>query len=559
MIMKRHSYIATLLSLLALLLAVSSCYKDEGNYDYSELNEISADMTASGGTFAVDRYDTLRINPVLHFSKGEVDESDLEYKWEIYLDDWANAEPQSTVLSTERNLCVQITKPESATMYAVVLSVTNKRNGTSYRFKYSLSVQPSVMSGLLVLQDEDGACRLDYLASTRCEPTFAYTHHIPYAFAAANGRRLQGVPRGVSFTLATKSSYEPQVKRIYLWTDKEVVMLDAADFTCLHANEELFMIAPERLDVQNIMRHGTYNYVTVLVNGTEAHALNQQTAMSYGFQFSRALRPNATLSGDIRLSRYIYQPDDFGSWTGFEAILYDEAGQRFVKVDEGVNNNSDLKAFEQQTDKTKAIFDVNNIGLQMVWMGKGNGGQGFAVFTDGQKRSIYRSRFNVRSTIGDTGNPGDEVEVNPQVYNIAIAKYDFSAVAGGDEARYFDLNRYANTMLYATPSDIYVYDFSAKKATLINDPFPEGEEITALKIYNVEHYTANLSDVAGTLLYVATWNGTEGKVYEFPLNRTTNRLNNRTAASGNLKEPYEVFTGFAKVVDFCVKCQGRSD
>ena len=158
-----------------------------------------------------------------------------------------------------------------------------------------------------------------------------------------------------------------------------------------------------------------------------------------------------------------------------------------------------------------------------------------------------------------SGNEGEDVEVNPQVYNIAIAKYSLSSVTEGDDAKYFDLNRYANTMLYASSRNIYVYDFASKKATLINDEFPEDEEITAIRIYNVEHYTANLTDISGTLLYVATWDGTEGKIYEFPLNRTTNRLNNRTAASGNLKEPYEVFTGFAKVVDMCVQPQGRSD
>ena len=113
--------------------------------------------------------------------------------------------------------------------------------------------------------------------------------------------------------------------------------------------------------------------------------------------------------------------------------------------------------------------------------------------------------------------------------------------------------------MYATTRNIYTYDFNAKRAILLNDPFPEGEEITAMRIYNVEYYTANLQDVSGTLLYVATWNGTEGKVYEFPINRTTLRFNNRADANGNLKAPYNVFGGFGKVVDMCVKPQGRGD
>ncbi|MBR2379625.1 MAG: hypothetical protein IKA86_01305, partial [Paraprevotella sp.] len=69
----------------------------------------------------------------------------------------------------------------------------------------------------------------------------------------------------------------------------------------------------------------------------------------------------------------------------------------------------------------------------------------------------------------------------------------------------------------------------------------------------------NLTNVSGTLLYVATWNGEEGKIYEFALNRTTCRLNNRTAASGNLKEPLNVFGGMERIVDICVKPQGRGD
>ena len=99
----------------------------------------------------------------------------------------------------------------------------------------------------------------------------------------------------------------------------------------------------------------------------------------------------------------------------------------------------------------------------------------------------------------------------------------------------------------------------AKKAIQLNDPFPEDEQITAMKIYHTDYYTANQQEVKGTLLYVATWDGTEGRVYEFPINRTTLRLNNRADADGNLKKPYNIFTGFGRVVSMCVKPQGRAD
>lgn len=542
---------------MAVLLA--SCYDDKGNYDYSEINEISVDTEFTGTYFAVDRYDTLRISPTLRFSQGYIDDGQLSFKWEMFADDWANADETAQVLSEEKNLCVQIRRAESVTPYAVVLSVTDKNTGCSFRQKYQVSVQPSVLSGLLVLQDDGGRCRLDYLASTLSEPTFAAAHHIVDVYGSANdGAKLEGAPRGVSFTLQNKSSYEPQEKRIYVYTDREMVMLDASNFVAKHKNEELFMIAPSVISPECVMRSSFYDSSTILVNNGDIHVLNQNAAMVFGYQFSRALVGNSSMQGkEAKVSKFVYQADDFPSYTGFDAILYDTANKRFVKVASGYNAEPELKAFEPQNEAALKNFDVNNIGKDIIWMAKGNGGQCFAVFTDGGSRQIYRCRFNLRSTIED--EEGNTVP-NPQINNVAMGVYDFSAAAEGNEAKYFDAGRFANYILYASDKNVYTYDFSSRKATLINDPFPEDEVITAIKIYNVEHSTSNITNVSGTLLYVATWNGKEGKVYEFALNRTTGRLNNRTEeAEGNLKLPYNVFGGFGKIVDMCVKCQGRSD
>ena len=555
----RKGGVALLCLALAQLLMLHSCYEDKGNYDYTELNEISVVTPTAGTHFAVDRYDTLRIEPQLAFTKGQMAEEQLSYKWEMYLNDWANTEAQSLVLCEERTLNTMITRPASTTDYALVLTVTDRQTGVAYRTHYSLSIQPSVLSGLMVLQDDGGRCRLDYLASTYAEPAFAANRHIKDAYAAANnGQSLKGTPRGVSFSLVEKSSYEPQVKNLYVWTDQQVARVSSADFTLEHADNDLFMVAPDVIDVSQIERSQSNNYVTIMVNNGQARALNQQATLSYGYQFSRELKPNSSLTGEMRFAPWVYQPELFGSQTGYCAILYDEIGKRFVKVASNYDAEPAIFAFnEQEEDNKTTYFDVNNIGMDMLWMGRNYGALAYALFTDGTKRHLYRMRFNVASTTTDAN--GNE-EVNPQIYRQAAAKYDFSAAEGGDEALFLECGRYAaNTLIYATPRNLYSYDFNAQKAILLNDPFPEGEEITAMKIYNVEYYTANLQAVSGTLLYVATWNGTEGKVYEFPINRTTLRLNNRDDADGNLKAPYNVFTGFGRVVSMCVKPQGRAD
>ena len=544
---------------IGITLLLSSCYEDKGNYDYKELNEISLISPVEGTRYVVDRYDTLCIEPEFDFSVHRLSDDDMSYKWEIYLDDWANTETQAITLGTEKTLKAQITRPASINDYALMLTVTEKSNGASYLFKYYVSVLPSVLSGLMVLQDDKGKCRLDYLASIYAEPSFTSNRHIPHVYAVNNnGNILEGSPRGVSFSLVTKSSYEPQVKNLYVWTDKQVARINPSDFSLEHADEDLFMISPEKIDITTIDRSSSYSHVTVMINDGQPHVLNQQATMSYGYQFSRALKANTSLTGEMRFAPYVYQPDLFSSQTGYTAILYDEIGKRFVKIAQGYDVEPVLFAFNEQEEENKTkYFDVNNIGMDMIWMGKNYGALAYAVFTDGNKRHLYRMRFNIPNT--ETDSNGDEV-INPQVYRQAAAKYDLSEATEGDDAILFECGHYAaNSLLYASSRNIYSYDFGSREGIRINDPFPEEEEITDFCIYHIEHYTPNLTNVSGTLLYVATWNGKEGKVYEYPINRTTLRMNNREDANGNLNAPYNIFGGFGKIVDMCVKPQGRGD
>lgn len=83
---------------------------------------------------------------------------------------------------------------------------------------------------------------------------------------------------------------------------------------------------------------------------------------------------------------------------------------------------------------------------------------------------------------------------------------------------------------------------------LINEPFGENEVITAMQVYKPYATTNDLANADGTLLYVATWDGQEGRLYEFSLNETNGYLRE--------KKPLEVFGGMGRIVDFCFKVQG---
>ena len=51
------------------LLWLTGCTPDHGNYDYTELNEVSIDSIQE--EYTVNRFSTLKIEPELKFSLGE--------------------------------------------------------------------------------------------------------------------------------------------------------------------------------------------------------------------------------------------------------------------------------------------------------------------------------------------------------------------------------------------------------------------------------------------------------------------------------------------------------
>ena len=73
-----------------LIIAISSCYKDKGNYDLIDLNDISIDTANLNikPIYSIDRFDTLTISPEINYNGEKIQNLDL-YKdkikvtWEI--------------------------------------------------------------------------------------------------------------------------------------------------------------------------------------------------------------------------------------------------------------------------------------------------------------------------------------------------------------------------------------------------------------------------------------------------------------------------------------------
>lgn len=526
-------------------LLFTGCFDDKGNYDYKILNEVYVDTVNVKMSYSLDQYDWLDIIPNVKFTQGVSDENRLSYKWVIYTDKWSKDESTAELLSTERNLHVQIRQPANIDDYAVVLYITDTKTNTVSQVKYTLTIQPSVVSGILAIHTTNGETDLDYIATPKAVPTLDNTKWMKNIYSTVNGRKLSGNPISVSAVRQNNSV----INHVYMATDQEFVQLSGKDFTQVCDVSELFHTPPAVLKPHRLLREGQISHVTMMVNDDKVHNINNQASQKWSNIFSDALAPVSSL-GEVSIAPFIYMPDSY--MTGNMAVFYDKKGKRFVRREFNYWEEAPLKPF---VDQTSTIFDVNNIGKDLIWFGIGYNGHGFALMTD---YTLYRANFNMDSEI----QQGDGTYIpNENISNLAVRIYDLSNMSDIQNAKYFDCGRYATLFMYATDRDIYVCSIKSSTVTVskINQDFPADEEITGIMIYNPNTYVMSaLEPSRGNLLYVSTWNGTEGKIYEFAITRNTCEMNNQTLVDGvvNKKAPLNVFDGLGKVIDMCIKLQG---
>lgn len=150
-----------------LMLAVcmlSSCFDDDGNYDYTTVDEIL--IEGLGESYTLNSYngEVLEISPKITSKYA-----DLTYEWWMWSPDeenkgstnWEEEEPyEAELISTERDLHYTVECPIG--LYTIMLKVTSASNGYFSMATTSLNAQTMFTRGFYVLKETaDGNTELD--------------------------------------------------------------------------------------------------------------------------------------------------------------------------------------------------------------------------------------------------------------------------------------------------------------------------------------------------------------------------------------------------------------
>lgn len=487
------------------MVCLSSCYNDNGNYDYISLPDVK--ITTDKDAYAAEQFQTLEIAADVDLAGDS--EADYEYTWRLWSNDIKRKDYQKEkVIGNEKNLSFKV--EELAGLYTLVFTCHNKRTNVDTFKQMALTVQGSITEGWLVLHEKDGVTDFDLIKtpffSSRVDKDIVLRN-----LYAMNGEQLEG--RGVRIG----SFIDYQRQYVTIMTDKGGAKLEGSTMQKIFDMSSL-MTDGKPWNPQNYIwspykgAFSRYGY-EVMVNDGRVYIYN--TIWNFT-SYVEPIQPDGlTYRASKYMPRFIW-----GSYYGEGIVIYDDLNGRFLYVD---------KQFKLRTlpDATGYPFDWNNMHGNLIYMDMGfkNHDLGLIEDWDTHKKTLY------------------EVNFDEKKLNLAIVKqYPVGDCPEMDNAKYYAIGERGPVFYYATDKKIYLYDYSgthnAKEVYALSNA---NEKITGMKILKANKFGSN-HPYSNKVLILSTYNEStkEGKVYMYYFNESNGIIN---------LESEHVFTGFGEVLD----------
>ncbi|MAW95389.1 MULTISPECIES: PKD-like family lipoprotein [unclassified Leeuwenhoekiella] len=471
----------------------SSCELENDNiYDNPNFNEVQVNVEESEAPSTILQFETLEITPSISQSQ-QSGESNLSYEWTLRTDEqYLNAPIDSVVATISRERDLQYEVNLTTGDWKIVLRVTDDNTGVTATGQFFITVQNQFSEGWLLLEEKNEMGDLSIILPDGNIFRNIYSSINPDAPLETPLRQL----------VVTNFSYG--VDEIVILSESSGVRLDYNELLKVFDLQDLFWEIPVPFRPEYHAWHDAINgwvinngKVHIQVRGGFPGETKYGTAMAF-----------PVVGDDYHAAPFVAQGSH--PYDGpYPAVIYDEQGQYFVYL--SIALSPTLKNFPPAP--ADAPFDMNNVGLDMVYMETGN--------TENLINAIMKDdsdEYFMLQIQGDQAEPARSYRVMNEAPEIA----DHTA---------FETSKTLDRVYYSAGNTIYLYDIPS--GLIIGSPFslPGGESVTAMEI----------SSLDPTVMLVTTWDNSEGRVYKLALSGT---------GEMSISNEYE---GFGKIIDLAYK------
>lgn len=532
--------------LTVILVAIYSCKKDLGNYNYTSGNTIAitTDMATadplvviSNDSIMLKQNDSLKLNIILTQTKPS---TDLAFEWMIIQSVAANSNPTQYVVGNTQQLKTKILLPPN--LYKLVVKVTDKTTGVSFYKFYQLNVDtaPWGGEGWVVLQDQLTGSDISVI-TTRDGVLRGNIYSNVYS-TSNNGNKL---PAGTYKVNVINYGTSLRIQKVSFFYPNGGLQVRSTDFADSSLHSSWFLVQPSTINLQlnGQINGGQYEYQ---INNNQIYyrRVNASSIQTPPIKFG------APVLGTWTLSPFVL--NNSGSEQFY--TLYDQANKCFLLYNMESNtlvptNRPDVanSHFVNYAGTASALhpttgsgFDMNNIGRNLVYA---ENAQPFATttsyncfFRNNTNDSTWLYQFNAGLTYNNNFTTGRYLLTNTNVPGINTASLFACPTFLTAPGKFYYTN---NNNIYICT----VANLAASTAT-IGYSFPAGTIIKAMKVFKSGYTSAPTTE--SKVLVVATDETASGgghKVYFLTL-----------SATGTINAtPADVYTGFDKITDIVFK------
>ena len=489
-----------------LLVFASSCFEDKGNYDYQEIGEavIKAipGVTDNNNRFVCLENEEIKLEPVLEFKDGTTAD-DYEFIWFRIPQDPQGTSyhyEQADTLAMTQNLDYKVT--DSPRDYYLVYKVRNKLTGALSELKFEFII--SAVNGWVVL-DEDANGDGDIQVIRDEDIVEGGDGRVVKDYFSLNneGKKM----RNTRFmALCTNLS------NFYVYSDEGAYILDASTYKereetsyadLFSSTETLDAISPEA------------EYLDPLGGNTEI-LVNNQKIYTVSYRMMGSSQFTAGGGVDDYLAAPVVAPirastkDNCG-------VCFDLKSNRFITI--GTWGELVAPVSAGGAFNTGAIDPT----FKYEYMNEGKDGETCLIMTKDGESGIEPWLFRANFV---TSTP------------VALDMVNLSALEDIQQAQCYAFGIRGDVMFYATDNTVYTYRYGNESASRFLT-VGAGEEIVQMKIY----VNSDDSALNGKVLFIATQQGNEGKVYKALFNEM----------SGIMQDEVQEYTGFGIIKDMYYK------
>lgn len=525
--MKIDKYKRLVLSLFAGILLASSCADDKGNYDYTDLNNITIDGISKDITAL--SYANLEITPV--FKNFDPAEDQYDFEWQAIQ---MFGDRETEVIGTNKNLNYMVELLPGA--YTLLYTIKEKGSEIYYREEMNLQVNSVTSEGWLVLCSDNNRARLDMVSKITGE-----TYHD--LLAHSDMPEMQN-----PYSIVYLPSYQGDANSpFYLLAENGATRLGKDDFVWKPEFDMSYEMGNGRAVFPYSITASAYSKMFVSKGDAFFCDYSMQDGL-YGLKVNKNYTASKGIGCNI-MTDNIFIPF---------FLLYDSESKQFMFYNQQLSpilgeyeemlGVSGLKLLETLDGMGESYISGNAFNVPVGeynyrYMentkytpdGGGYDGMTYTILTKDNEVHLYGFQMGDLYA-GQSPVAECQYIINKRFYG------DLSACTDIAKAEHFAFSSLKNYMYYSVKNQVYRVNLSNTPLTAEPQFSLSGEEITCLKfyLYTEENYTNRSYD----LIVGSQKSGDEStsgilRVYD----------GLETEGDFSRVQPKETHEGFAKIVD----------